>query len=131
MNIPGTPRGRQFTDARPNSKSVVVIALIFAAAAGWKGGGSSGVTLASNCLLSAGLKLKPPALPGNQTPERSGCPSAVRGAGPPFGAGCGAAFAPGWGALPSCAPTGVEVMQNSAKVAPTTAKQKPKRRFME
>src|SRR5882762_4162091 len=71
-NIPGTPRGIQFTEARPNSKSVVVIALIFAAAQGWKGGGSSGVALGSNCLLRAGLNEKPPAVPGNQTPEKSG-----------------------------------------------------------
>src|SRR4029077_11879605 len=93
MNIPGTPRGRQFTDARPNSKSVVVIALIFAAAQGWKGGGSSGVTLESTCLLNAVLKAKPPAVPGNHTPERSGCPSAARGAGPPLGIGWAFDFA--------------------------------------
>src|ERR1700722_13941549 len=79
------------------------MALIFAAAQGWKGGGSSGVALASNCLLRVVLNVKPPAVPGNQTPERSTWPSAVRGAGPPFGTDWGFDFeAPGSEAFPPC-----------------------------
>src|SRR5882672_9632222 len=79
------------------------MALIFAAAQGWNGGGSSGVAFASNCLLKAVLKVKPPAVPGNQTPERSGWPSALRGAGPPLGTDWGFDFAaPGSEAFPSC-----------------------------
>src|SRR2546422_10828485 len=86
----GTPRGIQFTDDFDSSSSVGVMALIFAAAQGWKEGGSSGVALGSNCLRAAGSTpyrpLTPwPALLGSQRPDKSGCPSANRGAGPPGG----------------------------------------------
>src|SRR5579864_7449351 len=98
------------------------IALIFAAAQGWNGGGSSGVALASNCFFKAVLNVKPPAVPGNQTPERSGWPSAARGAGPPLGMGWGFDFAaPGSEAFPSCpswAATGKTAMQTRPSTAP-------------
>src|SRR5947199_10380981 len=86
----GRPRGMQFTDDFDNSSSVGVMALIFASAQGWKEGGSSGVTLGSNCLRASGSTPKRPLTPwpalfGSQSPEKSGCPSAIRGAGPPGG----------------------------------------------
>ena len=62
----------------------------FASAQGWNTGGSSGVTLGSNCLMVASssgyanCSIRPEAF-GYQRPVRSGCPSAVRGAGPPGG----------------------------------------------
>src|SRR6266850_5706456 len=89
-HIAGTPRGMQFTDDFDNSSSVDVMALIFASAQGWKEGGSSGVTLGSNCLRASGSTPKRPLTPwpalfGSQSPEKSGCPSAIRGAGPPGG----------------------------------------------
>src|SRR6266850_767702 len=89
-HIAGTPRGMQFTDDLDSSSSVGVMALIFAKAQGWKEGGSSGVTLGSNCRRASGSTPKRPLTPwpapfGSQSPEKSGCPSAIRGAGPPGG----------------------------------------------
>src|SRR5438270_10243108 len=126
MNIPGTPRGRQFTDARPNSKSVPLMAFTLAAAHGWNGGGSSGVALGSNCLLPAASNVNPPVVPGNQTPDKSGCPSEVRGAGPPLGKGTALILLTGTGplslALPAlsfCAAAGENITHNAARPIPT------------
>src|SRR5262245_22162012 len=86
----GTPRGRQLTEDFVSSSSVGVIDLILASADGWKTGGSSGVTLGSKVPSAAGSTPKRPLTPwpaplGNQCPDRSGCPSGNRGAGPPGG----------------------------------------------
>src|SRR5687767_2698763 len=82
----------QFTDDRDNSSSVGVIDLIFAAAHGWKAGGSSGVTFGSNWPRAAGSTPNRPLTPwpaplGSQWPEKSICPSGRRGGAPPGGMG--------------------------------------------
>src|ERR1700758_2781877 len=97
------------------------MALIFAAAHGWNEGGSSGVALGSNCLRSAGLSVWPPAMPPNQTPERSGWPSAVRGAGPPSGTACCLDLA-GCELFPSCAAS-PQAMYKNPITATTTGKE--------
>src|SRR4030095_6769588 len=86
----GRPRGMQFTDDFDSSSSVGVMALILASAAGWNTGFSSGVTIGSNVPRAAGSTPKRPLTPcpaplGNQWPDKSGWPSARRGAGPPGG----------------------------------------------
>src|SRR5579871_6738370 len=88
INIPGTPRGMQFTEGRRISASRVESFFTFSAAQDWNGGFSSGVALGSNWRRAgsaSAVRSSRPIFPGNQTPERSGWPSAVRGAGPPGG----------------------------------------------
>src|SRR5205823_4371690 len=117
----GTPRGMQFTDDFDSSSSVGVIALIFAAAHGWNSGRSSGVAFGSNVGIGAGSTpyrpLTPCAAPlGNQWPDRSGCPSESRGAGPPGGSGLIAySVVCGFGAV--CAPTATASAEQSAMPA--------------
>src|SRR5580704_16172326 len=91
--MPGTPSGSQLTPSSASEASVRLMDLSLASAQGWKEGFSSGVTLGSNCCRaststgSADMIPTPPLL-GNQTPDKSGWPSAVRGAGPPGGNLC-------------------------------------------
>src|SRR5687768_4281534 len=89
----------QLTDDFDNSSSVGVIDLMRASADGRNAGGSSGVIFGSNWRSAAGSTPKRPLTPcpaplGSQWPDKSGRPSASRGAGPPGGitviAYCGA-----------------------------------------
>src|SRR3984957_20301487 len=138
--MPGTPRGAHFTEDFPNSRSAGLIALIFAAAQGWKGGFSSGVTLGSNCLRASksavGVPLNAssgatnsksmPAPLGNHTPEKSGCPSAARGGGPPGGNA--------WtrsGGFCFCANIGRKAThRTTSKLPPVLPRQLPNHRFI-
>src|SRR6266850_4085278 len=85
VHIPGVPTGVQATPGLPSSRSVRLMPLIFAAAAGWNGTGSS-LRGSSGTTLHA---FAFPVGPENQTPDRSTWPSDMRGAGPPGGSGTG------------------------------------------
>src|SRR5487761_753735 len=97
-----------------------------------KTGFSSGVTAGSNCLRACRSMGYAdwtclPALFGNHTPERSGCPSSARGAGPPGGKGCQVSepaevFS---GTFMSCAEAEAIKMNSAARAAPATPKKAP------
>ena len=86
VHMPGVPTGVHLTPGLFSSRSVRDIALIFAAAAGWNGTGSS-----FSGIVRARRSTRWPCRSGpeNQTPDRSTCPSDMRGAGPPGGSGTG------------------------------------------